>query len=160
MAKTRSKSIGRRNRKVCSDADSGSDTHQAAEDCPERKFRERRREQPASRTLRRSQDGSQGSFWTLRRTRAKPVPPEVNARCVPARSSWGNASKGAFHDEGQARQCTCAEGQRTGRSIDRSEPCHVSTRVRNRSGACRAECARKTDSNKLTANDERFALAA
>jgi hypothetical protein len=25
---------------------------------------------------------------------------------------------------GQARQCTCAEGQRTGRSIDRSEPCH------------------------------------
>src|SRR5262249_10629085 len=24
---------------------------------------------------------------------------------------------------GQARQCTCAEGQRTGRSIDRSEPC-------------------------------------
>ena len=36
----------------------------------------------------------------------------------------------------------------------------VSTWVRNRSGACRAECARKTDSNKLTANDERFALAA
>src|SRR5262249_55090743 len=25
---------------------------------------------------------------------------------------------------GQARQCTCAEGQRTGRSIDRAEPCH------------------------------------
>jgi len=25
---------------------------------------------------------------------------------------------------GQARQCTCVEGQRTGRSIDRSEPCH------------------------------------
>jgi hypothetical protein len=25
---------------------------------------------------------------------------------------------------GQAWQCTCAEGQRTGRSIDRSEPCH------------------------------------
>jgi len=25
---------------------------------------------------------------------------------------------------GQARQCTCAEGQRTGRSIDRSESCH------------------------------------
>ena len=25
---------------------------------------------------------------------------------------------------GQARQCTCAEGQRTGRAIDRSEPCH------------------------------------
>src|SRR5262249_45563435 len=25
---------------------------------------------------------------------------------------------------GQARQCTCAEGQRTGRSIDRSEPFH------------------------------------
>ena len=25
---------------------------------------------------------------------------------------------------GQAPQCTCAEGQRTGRSIDRSEPCH------------------------------------
>ena len=25
---------------------------------------------------------------------------------------------------GQARQCTCAEGQRTGRSIDRSEPLH------------------------------------
>ena len=25
---------------------------------------------------------------------------------------------------GQAPQCTCAEGQRAGRSIDRSEPCH------------------------------------
>jgi hypothetical protein len=25
---------------------------------------------------------------------------------------------------GQERQCTCAEGQRTGRSIDRAEPCH------------------------------------
>src|SRR5262249_8848432 len=25
---------------------------------------------------------------------------------------------------GQARQCTCAEGQRTGRYIDRYEPCH------------------------------------
>ena len=36
----------------------------------------------------------------------------------------------------------------------------VSTWVRIRCGACRAECARKTDSNKLTANDERFALAA
>ena len=36
----------------------------------------------------------------------------------------------------------------------------VSTWVRTRCGACRAECARKTDSNKLTANDERFALAA
>jgi hypothetical protein len=30
----------------------------------------------------------------------------------------------------------------------------------NRCGACRAECARKSDSKKLTANDERFALAA